>query len=109
MGTQPRTQERPKAFHRVDMDFAKAISIVITGKFSLAVIDGMMVIPPLLQSVINVVFIGIDGAAFDNHMLNNGLNGWLLNILQHVNDYLTAPLHETEHRWLFITQRSSSA
>lgn len=81
MGAQPGTQQRPKPFQRVDMHFMKAVPIVITSIFSLAVINAVMVIAPRLQSVIDGVFIGIKRTAFLNHAANNWLDGLLLHIL----------------------------
>jgi len=80
MRAKPGTQERPKAFHRVDMDLMKAIAILITGIFSLAMINGVMVLPPLLQSVIDRVFVGIKRTTLGDHAGDNGLDRFLLNI-----------------------------
>ena len=46
-GTQPGTQERPKAFHRIDMHFTKPVPIVITGVFTRTMTDGFVSITPL--------------------------------------------------------------
>ena len=107
MGTKPRTQERPKAFHSVDMDFVKAIAILITGIFSLTMINGVMVVAPLLQSDVDRVFIGVKRTAFDNDGGDNGLDRFLLDILKQVNDHLPTTLNETEHRRFLSFQRAA--
>src|ERR1017187_388033 len=89
------------------MDFAKAIAILITGIFSLTVINGTMVIAPLLQAVVDRVFIGIKRAALGDQTADNRLAGFLLNIVEHVNDHLTTPLKETEHGRFLSVQSAS--
>src|ERR1700682_3976034 len=97
MGTKPRTQQRPKAFHRVDMHFVKAIAVLVASVFSLAMINGMMVVSPLRQSAIDRVFIRIKRATLGNDAGDDRSDRFLLHILEHVNDHLTAALNETEY------------
>ena len=44
MRAQPTPQERPKAFHRVDVHFAQAVAIVIAGKLASPVVDTLMAV-----------------------------------------------------------------
>jgi hypothetical protein len=46
MGTQPGTEQRPKAFEGVDMHFMKAIAIFIAGIFPSGMIDGLVLKAP---------------------------------------------------------------
>src|SRR5215472_6633761 len=46
MRTQPTPQERPEAFHRVHVHFAKAVPIVIAGEFTSSVVDTLMGVAP---------------------------------------------------------------
>src|SRR6266478_3855878 len=49
MRTKPTPQQRPEAFHRVYMDFTKAVAIFISGVLPPSVVDTLMVVPPLLR------------------------------------------------------------
>ena len=53
MWTQPTAQERPEAFHRIHMHFAKAITIVIASKLAPSMVDTLMIIAPGRQTGIN--------------------------------------------------------
>jgi len=57
MPTPPTSQERPKAFHRVYVYFAKAI--VIAGKLAPPMVDTLMAIAPATQAGINAVLVRI--------------------------------------------------
>ena len=60
MRSQPRPEQGPVAFHRVDVDFAKPIAVVVASIILLSVIDREVLVAPFLQSRIDVVLIGID-------------------------------------------------
>src|SRR3990172_7262475 len=108
MWTQPRTQQRPKSFHRVDMNFMKAVSIFIASIFTRRMIDAFMLVAPLLQTIIDIVFIGVNQAARLNHFGEDRLNGSLLNIRQHLNGHFAIALHHAQNRRLFFCQRAPS-
>ena len=59
MWAQPTPQERPKAFHRVNVHFAQAVAIIIAGKLASAVVDTLMAVTPGLQTGINAVLVRI--------------------------------------------------
>jgi len=60
MRSPPGTEPGPKALHGVDMNLMEAISVLVTGVFAPAVTPGMMIKTPILQRVINRVFIGMN-------------------------------------------------
>ena len=95
MRTQPGTKQRPKAFHRVYMNFMKTISIFITGILTRRKIDALMPVAPLLQTIINVVFISINQGVGSNSFCDDGLYGNLLNIGQHLDANRTITLEKT--------------
>src|SRR5687768_5400920 len=69
MRTQPRSQKRPKPFHGVDMDFTKAVTIVITGVFSRTVTHAFVIVAPFFQATVDVILICIDKATQSNRGL----------------------------------------
>jgi hypothetical protein len=91
-----RTQQRPKAFHRIDMDFAKAVAIFITGVLGLSMIDRFMGIAPGIQLVVNGVFIGKNECAGLDSLTDEGLNGLLLDIGKHPNNDFSTALDHAE-------------
>ncbi len=104
MGSQPRAQQRPEALSRVDMDLMEAIPIFVTGVFALAVTHRMMVKAPILQRVIDRVFIGMNSGSRGDKRLDEGTEGGLLDVLQHPDDYRAAALNHAENGRLFLLQ-----
>lgn len=84
------------------MNLVKAIAIFIAGILSFGVIDRFVVIAPFGQAVVNVVLIGIDERSGSNGLLNQGLEGQLLHIFQHLNDHLPPALEHPEDRRFFL-------
>lgn len=80
MGAEPGAEERPHSFDSIGMNFAKAITIIVTGIFAVAVADGFVGEAPRFHAVIDVVFIGIGGAAPGDELLDKRLDGNLLHI-----------------------------
>src|SRR5712692_5828955 len=50
MRTKPTPQERPEPFHRIHMDFTKAVAIFIAGVLALSMVDALMVVSPGAQA-----------------------------------------------------------
>jgi hypothetical protein len=57
MRPQPGAQQRPKAFHRVDAHFMKAITVLVPCILSPAVADALVQVAPLRQPMIDILFI----------------------------------------------------
>ncbi len=81
MRSQPGTQQRPKTFQSIDMDFMKTISIFIPSVLACRMVDLLMLVTPFGQTIVNVIFIRVDLAAryhaacndrFDRHLLYIG-------------------------------------
>jgi hypothetical protein len=104
MGSQPRAQQRPEALSRVDMDLMEAIPIFVTGVFAPAVTHRMMVKAPILQWVIDRVFIGMNPGSWGDKRLDEGTDGGLLDVLQHPDDHRAAALNHAENGRLFLLQ-----
>ena len=106
MRSQPGTEQRPKALHRVDMNFMEAIPVLVTGVFTPAMTHRMMIKAPVLQRVIDGIFIGMDARSRRNERLDQGANRGLLDILDHPDDHRATPLNHAENRWFFGRQGS---
>ena len=109
MRSQPTTQQRPETFQGIDVNFVKPITIFISGIFTVGVIDCFVVIAPLCQASINVVLIGINECAWLDGLLNKRLNGGLLDIFKHMDDYLSPALDHPEDGRFLLSQGSSTA
>lgn len=63
MRTQPRAEQAPHAFNRVDVDFIGTVAIVITCPFPVSVIHGDVCVAPGGHPGVDRVFIGVDDTA----------------------------------------------
>ena len=106
MRAQPRTQQRPKAFHGVDMDLMETVTILVTGVFSTAVTHALVHIPPLWQGRINHLLVRIDHRAGFDRGVNKRSDGLLLHVLQHDDPDRAAALDHPEDRRLFLRERT---
>ena len=106
MRAQPGTQQRPKAFHGVDMDLMEPVTILVTGIFSPAMAHALVHIPPLRQSRINHILIRIDHRAGFDGLLDERSDGLLLHVLQHDDPDRAAALDHPEDRRLFLRERT---
>ncbi len=104
MRAQPRTQQRPKAFHGIDMDRMETVTILVTGVFSTAVTHALVHIPPLWQGRINHILVRIDHRAGFDRGLDERSDGLLLHVLQHDDSDRAAALDHPEDRWLFLLE-----
>lgn len=109
MGPQPGTQQRPETLGGIDMNLMETIPIVIAGVFTPAVANRMMVKAPILQWVIDGIFIGMNPGSWGDERLEDRLDGRLLDVFQHPDDHHTAALNHAENRWLFLLQGSSTS
>lgn len=80
MGSQPTAEERPTAFHGVDMHFALAVSIFIASVFAAAVIHRPMLIPPFGQTRVDVILVGVDQRSGSHFLFDDGRDGLLLDV-----------------------------
>lgn len=104
MGPQPGTEQRSKAFLRVHMNLMETIAVFITRVPAPAMTDRMMIKSPMLQLVIDGVFIGMDPRSGRNEGLDEGANRGLLDIFDHSDHNGTAALDHAEDRRLFRRQ-----
>src|SRR5262245_17399808 len=104
MGTQPTSQQRPEALHRVDVDLAEAVPVVIPGELPGGMADRPMHVAPFVQAAVDVVLVGIDHAARRDDRPDQRADGHLLHVGQHPDHDLAAPLDHAEDRRLLLRQ-----
>ena len=80
MWAQPRAQQRPEAFHRIDMHFVETITVFIAGVLSRAVANALVNLSPLGKGIINHIFIGVDYRARFDRLLDKRVDGVLLHV-----------------------------
>ena len=90
------------------MDFVKAVPVVISGVFALAMTHRAMVKSPLRQAMVNVILIGLPPGAGGDERPPDGADRGLLDVLQQPDDPLTTPLEHPENRGFFLLQRAAS-
>lgn len=107
MGSQPGAQQRPEALGGVDVNLMEAVSVFIAGVLAPAVAHGTVVKTPFRQTVVDVVFIGMNLCTRRDEPLDQRTDRDLLDIVQHPHDDGTASLDHAEDRWLFAFQRAA--
>jgi hypothetical protein len=90
------------------MHLMEAVAILVTSIFTSRVIDSLMTISPLLQAVIDTVLVSVDEAALGDEALDEGLNGLLLNVGEHLDDYFTVALQHPQNRRFLLLKRAPS-
>jgi hypothetical protein len=103
---QPGAQQRPDAFHDVDVDLAEAVAILVTGVLTPAMVNGPVAEAPLRQAATNRVLVGVDQAAEGDASQDQRLDRRLLN--KQMQDHGTAALNHAEDRRLFLFQGATA-
>src|SRR3954454_22896593 len=67
---QPGAQQRPDALHRVDVDLAEAVAVVIARVLAPGVAQGLVPVAPVVQPGVDVVLVGVDQRAVDDRGLD---------------------------------------
>src|SRR3954469_23170241 len=106
---QPGSQERPEAFHGVDVDLAEAIAVLVAGVFASTMTDGLVTVAETRESGIDAILVSIDVRAFGDSLLDDRMDGRLLDIGQHPDHDLAAALNHAEDRRLFLLQGAAPA
>jgi len=106
---QPGAQQRPESLHRVDMDLMEAVAIFVTGILAGAVTNRLVLIAPLWQATVDIIFVGQYKGTRQNRLLDQRPDCFLAYVLQHPYDNLAAALDHAEDRGLFLFQRAAPA
>src|SRR5438309_7861852 len=86
------------------MTLAESIPIVIPRILSGCMTDRLVLIAPLDQPAVDVVFIGVHQSPLDYHQIDQGADRDLLDVLQHPDHDLAAALQHAEDRRLLLRQ-----
>src|SRR4051794_34263004 len=108
MGAQPGPEQRPEAFDRVDMDFAEAIAVLVTGELARRMADGAMGVAPFGQSSVDVVLVGVDLRPRGNRVLDQGTDRGLFDVPEHPDHDLPAAPDHAEDGRLLLGQRPAT-
>jgi len=64
------------------MDFAEAVAVFVSGVFTCGMVDGFVLKAPLLETVIDVVFIRINLCALGDSSKDEWLDSRLLYVIE---------------------------
>src|SRR3954463_2335541 len=109
MRPQPGSQERPEALEGVDVDLAEAIAVLVPGVFASTMTDGLVAVAETRKPGVDAILVSIDGRAFGDGLLDDRMDGRLLDIGQHPDHHLAAALNHAEDRRLFLLQGAATA
>src|SRR3954452_18627686 len=105
---QPGAQERPDPFHRVDVDLAEPVAVLVAGVFPAGVADGLVLVTPLFQAAVDVVLVGVDEGARGDAGPDHRPDRRLLHVGQHPDDHLATPLEQAPDRRLLPLERAAA-
>jgi len=105
---QPGAQQRPKAFHRVDVDLAKAVAVLVAGILAAPVTNGFVPVAPGWQAGVDAIFVRVDEGAWGDSGADNRLDRGLLHVGQHAQHDLSAALDQAEDGRLALLQRAAA-
>src|SRR3954468_12076703 len=91
------------------MHLAEPITVIIAGELARLVADRLVVIAPVVQTAVDVVLIGVNYTPLGDRPLDQGTDRHLLDVLQHPDHDLTAPLQHPEDRRLLLGPRAPAA
>src|SRR4051812_10550766 len=109
MRPQPGSQKRPEALQGVDVDLAEAITVLVPGVFASTMTDGLVAVAETRKPGVDAILVSIDVRAFGDSLLDERMEGRLLDIGQHPDHHLTAALDHAEDRRLLLLQGAATA
>ncbi len=108
MRAQPGAQQRPKPFHRVDVDPAKTVAVLVAGILAAPMADRLVPVAPSRQAGVDAVFVRVDESARGDRGGDDRLDFGLLHVGQHAQHNLAATLDQAKDRWFVLFQRAAS-
>src|SRR3954447_22316227 len=114
MRPQPGSQERPEALRPealkgVDVDLAEAIAVLVAGVFASTMTDGLVAVAETRKPGVDAILVSIGDRAFGDGLLDDRMDGRLLDIGQHSDHHLAAALDHAEDRRLLLLQGAAPA
>src|SRR3954451_11604578 len=104
---QPGSQQRPEALEGVDL--AEAIAVLVPGVFASTMTDGLVAVAETRKPGVDAILVSIDVRAFGDSLLDDRMDGCLLDIGQHPDHDLAAALDHAEDRRLLLLQGAAAA
>jgi hypothetical protein len=86
----------------------EAVAVFVTGVFALTVTDGLVLVASGRQTGVDVILIGIELRTFSDTRLDDRLDRLLLDIGQHVENDLPAPLDQSEDGRFLLFQSAAA-
>src|SRR4051794_25121392 len=108
MRPQPGSQERPETLEGVDVDLAEAIAVLVAGVFASTMVDCLVAVAETRKSGVDAILVSIDDRAFGDGLLDDRMDGRLLDIGKHPDHHLAAALDHAEDRWLLLLQGAAT-
>ena len=105
---QPGAQQRPEPLHRVDVDFAEAVAVLVAGVLAAPVADRLVPVALGRQARVDGILVSVDEGARGDGGGDDRHDRGLLHIGQHAQHDLAAALDQAQDRWLVLLQRAAS-
>ena len=103
---EPRPEQRPKALHGVDVDFALAVAVLVPGVLPFAMVDRFVLIKAW-QPAVYAVLVRKNLGPLSDFSADNGFNGLSLDVFQRKDDYAAAALDHAQHRHFVVLGRAT--
>src|SRR4029453_8857866 len=93
----------------VDVVLADPIAVLVPGVFASTMTDGLVAVAETRKSGVDAILVGIDVRAFGDSLLDDRMDGRLLDIGNHPDHDLATTLDHAEDRWLLLLQSAAPA
>src|SRR3954467_6908774 len=93
----------------VDVDLAEPITVLVPGVFASTMADGFVTVAETRKPGVDAILVSIDVRAFGDSLLDDRMDGRLLDIGQHPDHDLAAALNHAEDRRLFLLKGAAPA
>ncbi len=108
MRSQPGAQQRPKSFHRVDVDLTEAVPVLVAGILAAPMADRLVPVAPGWQARVDAILVGVDEGARGDGGGDDRLDRRLLHVGQHAQHDLSAALDQAEDGRLVLRKPAPS-
>ena len=102
--TQPTPQQGPEPFPRIDVDFAEAVPVVISGVLTRSMAHRLAAVAPFLQAAVDVLFVNVNQRSLGDRPLDERADRQLFHVLQHPKHDLASALEHSANRRLFLLE-----
>jgi len=105
---QPGAQQGPKTLDGVDVDLAKAVTVLVAGILAVPMADSLVPVAPGRQAGVDAILVRVDEGARGDSSGDDRLDRDLLHVGQHVQHDLAATLDQAENRRFVLFQRAAA-